>query len=130
MEKLKVTLTEDMIRLISCINFQEYEKVTDETERHEVFYAIDLNSLYGGNFVFEDIARILDFYDQVIPDTEFLSTGPRYPKEVEDYMWETHCYIVDNLHYIEQILHQYCAKGGITAGTYTSKINQLIWSKE
>ena len=55
MEKLKVTLTEDMIKLISCINFQEYERVTDETEKHEVFYAIDLNSLYGGNFVFEDI---------------------------------------------------------------------------
>ena len=130
MAKLKVTLTNDMIKLISCINFQTYNKITDDTEEHEVFYAIDLNSLYGGNFVFEDIARILGFYEQVIENTETMSTGPRFPQEIEDYMWETHCYILDNLHYIEQILHQYCAKGGITAGTYTSKHNELIWTKE
>lgn len=130
MAKLKVTLTNDMIKLISCINFQRYNKITDDTEEHEVFYAIDLNSLYGGNFVFEDIARILGFYEQVIENTETLSTGPRFPQETEDYMWETHCYILENLHYIEQILHQYCAKGGLTPGVYTSKNNELIWTKE
>lgn len=130
MNKLKVTLTEDMIKLISCISFQKYEKVTDETKSHEVSYAIDLNSMYGGNFVFEDISRILGLYDKHIEDTEFLSTGPRFPKEIEDYMWETHGYIVENLEYIEQILHQYCYRGGITPGTYTSKNNQLIWNKE
>lgn len=130
MAKLKVTLTDDMIKLISCINFQTYNKITDDTEEHEVFYAIDLNSLYGGNFVFEDVARILGFYEQVIENTETLSTGPRFPQEIEDYMWETHCYILDNLHYIEQILHQYCAKGGLTTGVYTSKNNELIWTKE
>lgn len=129
MQLLKVTLTDDMIKLISCINFQEYEKITDDTDSHNVFYGVDLNSLYGGNFVFEDIARILNLYDKVIQDTETLSTGPRFPMEIEDYMWETHCYILDNLAYIEQILHQHCTKG-ISAGTYVSKNNQLIWNKE
>jgi hypothetical protein len=128
--KLKVTLTEDMIKLISCLQFGEFKQIDDDSTDKQVFYALDMNSLYGGNFIFEDVSRILGLYDKRIENSEELSTGPVFPQEIEDYMWETHGYIVENLPYIEQIVHQFCYRGGITPGTYVSKHNELIWRKE
>ena len=130
MAKIKVTLTEDMIKVISCLRFQEFPGIREDDTRQELIYELDMNSLYGGNFVLEDMSYILGLYDQHIPGTECDATGPRFPKELEDKMLEIHCYIVDNLPYIEQILHQFCWQGGITPGTYVANQFELFWTKK
>jgi hypothetical protein len=42
-------------------------------------------------------------------------------------MYGMHSYIIDNLEYIEEIVHQFCARGGVREGTYKCKSNQRIW---
>lgn len=134
-KKITLNITEDMIKLISCLRFQEFprfdeEDVMEKTCYQDVRYGLDLNSLYGGNFVLEDTSRILGVYDKHIEGTEESSEGPRFPKDVEDYLFKTHLSVYDNIEYIEQILHQFCAKGGITPGTYECKEFEYIWSKK
>ena len=127
MATIKLKLTEDILKLVSNIRFKEYKKIEDDDERSYPTYAIDLNSLYGGNFVLEDISFILGIYDQRIPDTEEDAEGPRFPEELEKYMYDLHEFIVVNLDNIEEILHQMILRGGIKPGTYKCKDWQHIW---
>lgn len=127
---LKVTLTEDMLRLVSCIHFTEFPKNEDFETKQKINVGIDFNSLYGGSFVFEDISYILGIYDKHIEGTEFNPMGPEFPKELEDYMWETHIYIVEHIQDIEDLVHQFVNKGGLVPGTYFCKSNERIWEKE
>lgn len=128
MAVISVTLTEDMLKLISHINFTKIPDLTDETQER-MTWGIDFYSLYGGSYVFEDIAYILGRYDEHIAGTEEDPLGAAFPKEFEDYMWEIHTYIVDNIQYIESLVHQFVNRGGLTPGTYRSKSNENIWTK-
>lgn len=128
MAVLKVTLTKDMLTLISHICFTEFPKIEEFEEAHNnLRVGIDFTSLYGGSFVFEDISYILGLYDKHIPDTENSFLGPEFPKDVEDYMWETHCYIVEHIRDIEDLVHQFVNRGGLVPGTYVCKANERIW---
>lgn len=127
---LKVTITEDMLKLISCINFTEFPTNEDFENKYHVNVGIDFASLYGGSFVFEDVSYILGLYDKHIEGTEFNAMGPEFPKEIEDYMWETHSYVVEHIRDIEDIVHQFVMKGGVVPGTYVSKSNERIWTLE
>ena len=53
MSVLKITLTEDMLKLISNIHYGEVPQL--DSSRHTVAYGIDFNSLYGGSTL-EDVA--------------------------------------------------------------------------
>lgn len=130
MEYIKVKLTNDLIKLISNIKFLEYRPIRENDIRQEIYYGIDINSLYGGDFLFEDISFILGIYDRHIIGSEENAEGPDFPKKDKDYMWELHCYILDNLEYIEEIVHQFVVKGGIKEGTYVRKKNEYIWKYE
>lgn len=130
MATIKINLTEDMLKLISCINFQEFPTEEDFQKKYEVRCGIDFGSLYGGSFVFEDVSYILGLWDKHIPGTENDATGPKFPKEVEDYMWETHMYIVEHIRDIEEIVHSFIMKGGLVPGTYVCKSNEHIWTLE
>lgn len=126
MAVLSVTLTDDMIKLISRFNFEKFP-VKDSWENNKsLTWGIDINSLYGGSFVFEDISYILGKYDEHIEGTEFDALGPQFPKELEDYMWEIHSYILEHLQDVEEIIHQFC-RVGVKAGTYKCKSNERIW---
>ena len=127
---LKVTLTEDMLKLISWINFTEFPTNEDFETKQNVRVGIDFSSLYGGSFIFEDMSYILGIYDKHIEGTEFNPMGPSFPNELEDYMWKTHSYIVEHIRDIEDLVHQFAAKGGLVPGTYVSKSNERIWEKE
>ena len=127
----KIELSEDALKLISNITFESAPEplmVGYEAERREqINYYIDLNSLYGGSYVFEDIAFILGRENEMIPGTEENPLGGEFPEEFENYMWNLHTYIVDNLEYIEQMVHQFCIKGGLKPGKYECKSNVGIW---
>ena len=45
-----------LIKLISNIRFCQYKPIKDDDERQEIYYGIDINSLYGGDFLFEDMS--------------------------------------------------------------------------
>lgn len=128
MAVISVTLTEDMLKLISHINFTKIPDLTDETQE-KMTWGLDFNSLYGGSYVFEDIAYILGRYDEHIAGTEEDPMGVAFPQELEDYMWKIHSYVLDNIQYIEALVHQFVNKGGLTPGTYRSKSNENIWTK-
>ena len=130
MAVLKVTLTEDMLKLITWIRFNEFPKNEDFETKQKVNVGIDFGSLYGGSFVFEDVSYILGLYDKHIEGTEFNPMGPEFPKDVEDYMWETHSYIVEHMKDIEDLVHQFVMKGGLVPGTYACKSNERIWELE
>ena len=75
------------------------------------------------------MAMALGLEDNAIKGTEESSDGRAFPDDVEEYLLSTHKYIVDNLYYIEMLIHQFVVKGGITAGTYKAKDNDLIFEK-
>ena len=116
----KLTLTEDILKLISNIHFTEYGDSNLDK------YYIDLHGLYGGSYVFEDISYILGKFDEHIEGTENDPMGPRFSQELEDYMWEIHSYVLDNLGDIEDLVHFFCAKGGLKPGTY-KRGNDSLW---
>ena len=45
--------------------------------------------------------------------------GKGYEKEYEEKMMDYDAYILENLVFIEEILHQFCDKGGLKPGIYT-----------
>lgn len=129
MSVLRVTLTEDMLKLISCIRF---EKLPDDldAEQEQMNWGLDFANLYGGDLTFENISYILGIYDKHIEGTEENPLGAVFPKDVENYMWETHGYIVEHIEDIEDIVHQFSIKGGVTPGTYKCQSYVRIWEKE
>lgn len=127
MSVLKITLTEDMLKLISNIHYGEVPQL--DSSRHTVAYGIDFNSLYGGSTL-EDVAYIIGRYDEHIPGTEEEALGADFPKELKDYMFNMHVYIVDHIQDIEELVHWFSNKGGLKPGTYKCKSHERIWERE
>lgn len=127
MSVLKITLTEDMLKLISNIHYGEVPQL--DSSRHTVAYGIDFNSLYGGSTL-EDVAYIIGRYDEHIPGTEEDALGADFPKDLKDYMFNMHVYIVDHIQDIEELVHWFSNKGGLKPGTYKCKSHERIWERE
>jgi hypothetical protein len=123
---VKIKLTDDILALVSNIHFGRLPDVNTITKA-QLTWGIDFFSLYGGSFALEDISYIIGKYNEHIPGTEEDPMGPRFPKELEDYMWEIHTYIVDNIEYIEDLVHYYSNKGGLKKGTYKCKDYNKVW---
>ena len=121
MARIYVNLTEDHLKLIRNLNVQA---LTDET------VGIVKDNLYGGTYKYEQTALILGLTDKAVPGTEEdMETGTLYEKEAQLYMLELDKYIRENLLNIEEILHQFCLKGGLTVGKYVCKDYQHIWHR-
>lgn len=130
MAVLTVTFTDDILKLVSHINFTAFPADRNAWENQEkLTWGIDFNSLYGGSYVFEDVSRIIGLYDKHIEGTEDDPFGVQFPKELEDYMWEIHRYVVDHIQDIEDLVHQFVNRGGLVPGTYKAKSNERIWEK-
>lgn len=128
MALIKLTLTEDMLKLISNIHFGTLpDPLEDNDMRERVVYGIDYAEFYGDGFLFEKIALILGKYFEYIPGTEEDPDGAKYSKELTDYMWEIHSYIQENIDLIEELVHQFCNKGGLMPGTYVCKPYDHLW---
>lgn len=171
MAKLKIQFTEDQIKLIKNLRFQEIKpnfyvtpcnddvwvnKVNDTrynvstivcngNERSEItspiviqnaqdlgdnLYGIDTYNLWGGTYIYEDIAYIVGKMDKVIDGTLEDPDGPKFDEETTAYLNELATFIIDNLTNIEEILHQFCTEGIQTGVCYTCNQAQHIWSKE
>lgn len=116
--KIKLVLTEDHIKLIKNFNF---ERISDK------HYGLDTYGLWGGTYLYEQMANILGYQDKVIPETIESNLGARYEKEYEERMMEYDSFILENLVFIEEILHQFCDKGGLKPGIYSCIDYVRIW---
>lgn len=128
-KKKTLEITTDVLSLISNIHFKD---ITDIIFKKEIVnYYIDLNSLFGGNFVLEDVAYILGMYDDyVIKGTECDAMGPMFTKEAEDYFFALASHISTNLGDIEMLTHYFINKGGLTPGIYEYSLKTGLWSKK
>lgn len=144
----RLVLTEEHLKLISALKFDEFdmsktvvtsvltdgtkETVTRDIEEGNKRYAwgIDQWNLFGGSNVIDDVAMIIGDWETRIPGTENMPLGAHFPKEVEDHLWDLYQYIWTNLVYIESLVHYFCAKGGLTPGTYKCIDTEQRWVKE
>lgn len=117
----KITLTEDHIKLIPFFFIQEFGDNEIGVTKEQLFNL--------GSHLLEDMAMILGLSDKAINNTSYDADGRAFDDETEKYMLDLYNYIVDNLYYIELIIHQFVIKGGITAGTYKALDNELFWEK-
>lgn len=118
--KIILDLTADHLALISNLR---YDNIDD------THCGMDKHSLYGGTFVMEDVALCIGKWGEAIPGTENDYDGRKYPVELEDYMWNLHLYVWENLEYIESLIHQFTTKGGVTPGKYKCISYEKIWTK-
>lgn len=116
--KLKLEINEDIIKLIKNFNF---ERLSDK------HYGLDTYSLWGGTYLLEQMALILGYQDKIIPQTLESPMGVRFEEEYENKMWEYDSFILENIVFLEEILHQFIDKGGIKPGIYTALDYNRIW---
>lgn len=125
----KLTLTDDHLRLINEIHFEEFA-FDEETRNGRFGWGIDQYNLFGGTYVMEDVSRIIGKYDEHIVGTEEDPQGVDFSDELKDYMWGLYRYIWDNMGDIISLVLYMSNKGGITAGTYKKNPRSLqLWTK-
>lgn len=119
--KYKLNITDDIIKLIPFFNLQN-----DENE-----IRIDKHHLYLlGEHLLDDLGIILGKDELADKTSREDPDGKIFPKDVEDYMLSVHQYIVDNLHLIETLIHQYIIMGGIKPGIYECNAKDMIWYRK
>lgn len=119
--KVTLHLTEDHLKLIPFFGVQEFNDSNIGVSKEPLFCL--------GSHLLEDMAMILGKMDKAIPNTENDPEGRAFEDETENYLLDLHQYLIDNLFYIESLIHQFVTKGGITPGTYECIDSDFIWSK-
>ena len=123
---IRINVTEDLLKVIPIILLQE--KMDFNKDRT---ITIDSKHLYSIGFgMIEDIAMALGIYGNAIKGTEDDAEGRAFNDEDTERILSLHKYIVDNLYYIEALIHQYVVKGGLEVGIYKTKDNMLLFEKE
>lgn len=117
--KLKVTLNEDLIKIIKGFYFQDFNTKV----------GIDKFDAFGGSNIWEDMGRILDVMDKVRPETLEDYDGAKFEEETMDKLRNYAEFLDENILYIEEILHQHCDVG-LKVGTYTCIDSNRLWKFE
>ena len=121
----RIEVTEDLLKVIPIIFLQEKTGFDNKT------VTIDTSHIFSIGFgLMEDMAMALGIYDRAIKGTEDDPEGKAFSEEDTEYMLSLHKYVVDNIYYIESLIHQYVVKGGLEVGVYKCKDNELIWTRE
>lgn len=120
----RIEVTEDLLKVIPIIFLQEKIGFENKT------VTIDTSHIFSIGFgLMEDMAMALGIYDRAIKGTEDDPEGKAFSEEDTEYMLSLHKYVVDNIYYIESLIHQFVVKGGLEVGVYKAKDNELIWEK-
>ncbi len=121
----RIEVTEDLLKVIPIIFLQEKTGFDNKT------ITIDTSHIFSIGFgLMEDMAMALGIYDKAIKGTEDDPEGRAFSEEDTEYMLSLHKYVVDNIYYIEALIHQFVVKGGLEVGTYKCKDNEMIFEKE
>lgn len=92
-------------------------------------YGVDNYNLWGGTYLFEQMAYILGYQDKIITGTLENPTGPEFETECYEHMKDLDAFIVTNLGNIFEILLQFCTEGIQEGVTYWCYDNEHIWHK-
>lgn len=124
----KITLTEDKIKLLKNIKFEEF--VFDSTSNNgRIGWGIDQYSPWGGNYPIEDIALCLGHWEDFIPGTEDNINGRQFPEELDNYFHDLYDDITENIKYYFDLLIYLSDKGGLTPGIYKCNPRIMEWKK-
>ena len=108
--------------------------VGDVLEKYHIgidsVYGFDNFNLWGGSFLWEQIAWIIGIHDHAYPDTLEDPTGAKFPPEDMEHMIELDSFIVTHLKHIVDLLLQFCTEGIQPGVTYWCYDYQNIWHKE
>lgn len=118
--KISVVFTEDIITFVKLLKVQRFND-------NQIGY--DNYGLYPESHLFDFMAMVLGLQGHRIPGTEDNPLGAEYDEETTERLHNIDAYIVENLEYIEEILHQFCDVG-IKVGKYSCLAYQRIWKYE
>lgn len=147
MARINLSFTKDDITLIRAFNIESFKM-----DR----FGVDAYSLWGGTYIWEQMAYILGYADCVDPDTVEDPMGAQYREDVyihvgedgnevhtfdkeeaekngwehlrlREYLKERADYLCSHLRDIEEIVHQFCFEGVKSGVTYTCQDYQRIW---
>lgn len=123
---IRIEVTEDLLKVIPIIYLQK----DVDWDYNTIYVRTDHIFSAGGMHLLEDMAMALNIYDRRLKGTEDDPEGYAFNEEDTEYMLKLHRYVVDNIFYIESLIHQYVTKGGLQVGVYKCKDNELIFEKE
>lgn len=124
----KITVTDEHIKLLENIKFEEF--VFDgDTINGRIGWGIDQYAPWGGNFPIEDIALILGYWDQALPESLDSYTGRRFPDELQNHLIDLYEDITENMEYYFSLLIKYGCNGGLKPGTYKCNPRLKEWTK-
>lgn len=115
--KITLVFTDEIIKFIKLMRIQNF------SDRKVGF---DTYALYSESHLFDFMAMVLGLQDHIIKGTEENPLGAEYDEEAMEKMIEIDSFIVENIEYIEDILHQFCDVG-IKPGKYSCLAYQRIW---
>ena len=118
----KLILNEDHIKMLQYIAIEDIDDDYVGVLKEAPFYS--------KTTVLEDMSMYLGIRDNSIEGTENDAEGRAFSEKDTDYMLSIYDYLVENIHDIETLIHQFAGKGGITPGTYISSNYDDIWKKE
>lgn len=118
----KLILNEDHIKMLQYIAIEDIDDDYVGVLKEAPFYS--------KTTVLEDMSMYLGIRDNSIEGTENDAEGRAFSEKDTDYMLGIYDYLVENIHDIETLIHQFVGKGGITPGTYISSNYSDIWKKE
>ena len=118
--KLTIILTDEIIKLV---------KFFKTTQFNDYQYGVDIDALYSESHLYDFMALVLDLKDHQIPNTVENPSGAEYDVETTEKLRNLDEYIVKNILYIEEIIHQFCDVG-VKPGKYTCLAYNRIWKYE
>lgn len=116
MKKNRINLTKDALSLASAIRVRELG-VPNGTYG-TIVAGIESTSVYGGSDLLEDVSMAIGRYEERNKDTDENPSGIRFDESLEDEMFDLHRFVMDNIETIENLIHYWSNKGGLTPGTY------------
>jgi hypothetical protein len=115
--KISVVLTKDIINFVKLFKIQRF---------NDSSVGIDTYGLYPESHLFDFMAMVLGLLDHRVAGTEENPLGAEYDVETTKKLHELDEYIVNNIEYIEEILHQFCDVG-VKPGKYSCLVYQRLW---
>lgn len=114
----KIELTEDLLKLIHGFDILELKEGKQ--------YGVDIDHMYGGTYLYEQMAILLGWEDKEVPETKEDPDGVKFEKGTMEKLVEYDDFMTKHLLDIEQIIHQYCVEG-VKPGFYKSREGIGLW---
>ena len=125
MKKNRITLTDEILSLVSAIKIREADFPSDMIGGRFIA-GIESNSVYGGSDLLEDVSMAIGVYDERVVGSEENANGVQFDASLENQMFDMHEFVMKNLITIEHLIHYWSNKGGLKPGTYNTITMEFV----